>query len=130
MKPRAEQVANEVKRELSDLIQNEMRDPRVGYVTITRIDVSDDLSLARVFVSELPTEERKGGESAEALQKAAGFLRRELGKRIRLRLTPELRFEDDRSIEEGFRMTQLLDEIARKDDQHSDDESDNITPER
>ena len=124
MNARAEQVANEVQRELSELIRNEMRDPRVGYVTITRVDISDDLSLARVFVSELSTEERTSGESVEALRKAAGFLRRELGKRLRLRLTPELRFESDRSIEEGLRMTQLLDEIARKDEKHDDDESD------
>jgi ribosome-binding factor A len=124
MNARAEQVANEVQRELADLIRNEMRDPRVGYVTITRVDISDDLSLARVFVSELSTEAGKSGDSVEALRKAAGFLRRELGKRVRLRLTPELRFEADRSIEEGLRMTQLLDEIARKDTKRDDDESD------
>ena len=124
MNARAEQVANEVQRELADLIRNEMRDPRVGYVTITRVDISDDLSLARVFVSELSTEAGKNGDSVEALRKAAGFLRRELGKRVRLRLTPELRFEADRSIEEGLRMTQLLDEIARKDTKRDDDESD------
>lgn len=122
MNLRAEEVANEVQRVLSELIRTEVRDPRVGYITITRVNITDDLSLAQIYVSEMATSEQKsGGESIVALRNAAGFLRRELRKRMRLRVIPELRFESDRSIEEGLRMTQLLDEIARTDSKRDDD---------
>lgn len=109
---RAEQVADQIQKELADIIRLRMSDPRVGYVTLTRVKVSDDLSFARVFVSEIPVEGKPAGQSVKALQHATGFLRSELGKRLRLRQTPELRFVADSSIESGIRMTKLLDELA------------------
>jgi ribosome-binding factor A len=113
--PRSEQVANEVQRELADLIRTEIRDPRVGYITITNVEVSHDLSYATIRVAELTGTDQPSGESIVALSRAAGFLRRALGKRLRLRKTPELRFLEDRSIEEGVRMTQFLDDLKESD---------------
>jgi len=111
---RPRQVAARIQQELADIIRLRLSDPRVGYVTITRVEVSDDLSFARVYVSELPAEGQPSGHSLEGLRHATGFLRTELGRRLRLRHTPELRFEADRSIETGVRMTRLLDELSEK----------------
>ncbi len=123
MSPRSAQIAAEIQRELSNLVTNEVRDPRISYVTIIRVDLSDDLGSARVFVSEIPTEGRREGEAVEALERAAGFLRRELGKRMRLRHTPELRFIADHSIEEGIRMTQIIDGLDDADTGDDRDDS-------
>ena len=121
MNARADQVATEIQRELAELLRTEVRDPRLGYVTITRVDVTQDLSVARIYISELPQAGSSAGQSMQAIDRAKGFLRRELGKRLRIRHTPELRFEEDHSIEEGIRMTQLLDGLAGE---QSDPDSD------
>lgn len=111
---RSEQVATQIQKELSEIIRLRMSDPRVGYVTITRVKLSDDLSFARVYVSEIPVEGQAPGRSIKALMHATGFLRTQLGKRLRLRQVPELRFEPDSSIESGIRMTKLLDGLAEE----------------
>jgi ribosome-binding factor A len=118
---RAEQVAERIKEELADIIRLRMSDPRVGFVTITGVKVSDDLTFARVYVSEIPVEGKPAGQSVKALQHATGFLRSELGKRMRLRQTPELRFLADTSIEAGIRMTTLLDDLAKEGQAGQDD---------
>ncbi len=118
---RAEQVAERIKEELADIIRLRMSDPRVGFVTITRVKVSDDLTFARVYVSEIPVEGKPAGQSVRALRHATGFLRTELGKRMRLRQTPELRFLADTSIEAGIRMTTLLDDLAKEGQAGQDD---------
>ncbi len=109
-KIRAERVGEQIKKELSLLFQNELKDPRIGFVTVTAVEASGDLSQAKVYLSVLGNEEQKE-ETLAALAKAKGFLRSELGKRIRLRHTPELIFKFDSSIDYGNRIETLLREL-------------------
>ena len=107
---RVGRVGEQIKKELSQLFQSELKDPRVGFVTVTAVEVSGDLSQAKVFLSVLGDEENKG-ETLAALEKAKGYLRSELGKRVRLRHTPELIFKFDTSIEYGNHIESLLRDI-------------------
>ncbi len=109
---RAQRVASQIKRELADLIRLEIKDPRLGWVTVDDVEVSRDLSVAKIYVSSL--EEDKLEDSLEVLSNAASFLRRELGKRLKLKTIPELRFYRDTALESGFRITRLLDQIAKQ----------------
>jgi ribosome-binding factor A len=104
---RPEKLGDLIQRELSDLLQRELRDPRVGMVTITAVDVSPDFSHAKVLFTTLSKEHV--GEASEGLKRAAGFLRSQLAKRIKLYTTPELRFEYDESVERGDRLSRLID---------------------
>ena len=106
---RTHRVADHLQRELAGLIQHEMRDPRVGMVSITGVDVSRDLGYARVYFTVLgsdSTEDAK--ESADALNKAAGFLRSQLSKDSNMRMVPQLRFYFDTSVGRGRDMEELL----------------------
>jgi len=108
MTRRTDQVNDLIRKELSDLLLEEVNDPRVhGLVTITRVDVSPDLRQARAYVSVLGTEDDRRSTML-ALESARTFLRRELGTRIKLRYTPNLRFVSDTSMEEAQEMTDLL----------------------
>ncbi len=96
-------------RELAMLIRDECTDPRLGMVTISGVDVTDDLSFARVHVTVLETEKQKS--SIEALNHAAGFFRTQLSKHLTLRVVPKLRFYYDESLAAGARMDELLSSI-------------------
>ncbi|QYR19730.1 30S ribosome-binding factor RbfA [Paenibacillus sp. sptzw28] len=111
-KVRVGRVGEQLKKELSQIIQTELKDPRIGFITVTGVEVTSDLSQARVFLSVLGSDEQKE-ETLKALARGTGFLRSELGKRIRLRHTPELLFKFDSSIEYGSRIESLLDQINR-----------------
>ncbi len=111
-KIRTGRVGEQIKKELSLLIQSEMKDPRIGFVTVTGVDVTNDLSQAEVYLSVMGDEEQKAN-SVKGIEKATGFLRSELGKRIRLRHTPELIFNIDESIAYGSRIEELLGEIKK-----------------
>lgn len=100
------QVGDLVRAELAVLIQQELRDPRVGFVTVTAVRLSRDLRNARIFVSIL--EEGRETEAVRALQQAAGYLRRELAARLRLKNVPELNFVADPSLRQGARIEELL----------------------
>ncbi len=104
---RLEQIAELMRVELSDLLLREIKDPRLGFVTITHIKVSGDLAHARVQVSSLGDEQEQR-ESLAALRSAAGFLRRELGQRIRIRTIPQLDFRLDHSMEEAEKVQRTL----------------------
>lgn len=111
--PRAWRVGEQIQRELSELIRSEVKDPRVGMVTVMGVDVSADLAHAKVYVSSLePAHELD--EAVAALNRAAGFLRGRLGRRLRIRTVPELRFLRDDSVERGVRLTHLIDEVVAK----------------
>lgn len=112
---RVERVASLVKREVSLMLLNEIKDDRVGagMVSITDVDVSGDLQHAKIFVSIYGTEEAKA-ETMEGLKSSAPFIRRELGQRIRLRRTPEVVFLEDRSLERGDRMLHLLNQLSQE----------------
>lgn len=112
-KIRTGRVGEQIKKELSLLIQSEMKDPRIGFVTVTGVDVTNDLSQAEVYLSVMGDEEQKSN-SLKGIEKATGFLRSELGKRIRLRHTPELIFKTDESIAYGSRIEELLGEIKKE----------------
>lgn len=97
----------EAMREEASAILRQLKDPRLGFTSITRVDVSRDLRHAKVFVSVLGGEEERQATMA-ALERARGYVRSELGRRIRLRFTPEIQFVLDRSIEYGDRIGRLL----------------------
>lgn len=106
---RVERVREEIKKEASDILFK-LKDPRIGFVTITDVEASADLSVMKIFVSVMG-EQADQTETIEALDKAKGFVRTELGRRIRLRHTPEIQFKLDDSMERGARIFQLLKEI-------------------
>jgi ribosome-binding factor A len=99
-----------IMRELAQMIQHEIGDPRVGLVTISHVDVTADLKYARVLVTRLDNtdSEEVKAQCIEGLTRAAGFLRKHLAKRVDLRAMPELRFEYDRTLENGFHMDELI----------------------
>ena len=109
---RAQKLGDLIQRELSDLLQRELRDPRVGMITITGVDVSPDISHAKVLYTTL--DPAHVPEAAKGLKRAAGFLRSQLAKRIKLYSTPELRFEYDESVERGDRLSRLIDSVIKK----------------
>ncbi len=115
---RPAQVGEAIQREISEIILREMKDPRMGFVTITSVDVSPDLKLARIFVSVLGTDEERQATMV-ALEKARGWLRHELGGRLDLRAVPDLAFKGDVSGATAQRISLLLNELsveeARKD---------------
>ncbi len=109
---RRERVTELVHHELGDIIQREVRDPRLGWVTVTRVEMSPDLCHAKVFVSVLGGDDRAQRQSLRILERAGAFIRTELGRRIRLRQTPELHFKLDHSIEHSQRVMEILNEIG------------------
>ncbi len=110
---RPQKVADLIQREIADLLRHEVRDPRVGMVTITAVDVSPDLSHAKILFTTLGNENLK--ETTTGLRRAAGFLRSQLARRIKLYTTPELRFEYDESVERGDRLSRLINSVTKKD---------------
>lgn len=104
---RANRVGEQMKKELGDIIGRKIKDPRIGFVTVTDVEVTGDLQQAKVFISVLGEEQQKHS-TLLGLAKAKGFIRSEIGKRIRLRKTPELTFEFDETIEHGNRIESIL----------------------
>lgn len=113
MSHRPEKLAEAVKKEVSDMFRHDLRDPRIGFATITFVEVSGDLRYAKIYVSVLGKEEEQQ-QTMQALEKAKGFIRSELGQRIRLRYTPELTFKMDHSIQSGTRIIRLLEEVTKE----------------
>ena len=107
---RPDRVGDQVRSELAQLIAREVHDPGVGFLTLTRVTVTPDLQLARVYYTSLGDETAQR-ETARALRRAAPFLRRQLGQRIRLRRVPELEFFYDESIAQNDRIEQILQEL-------------------
>jgi len=116
--PRPRRIGDQIQRELAELLRLQVKDPRIGMVTITAVDVAPDLSHAKVFVTHLGGSEHGAGVVA-ALQHTAGYLRSELSHRLRLYSVPELRFVYDDSIESGLRLSRLIDEAVAEDGKHS-----------
>jgi len=107
---RPQRMALQIQHEISLMIFRGLKDRRIGLVTITGVDLSPDLRHARVFVSAMGTEKQKK-ESMEALHHATGWIRHELGQRIRMKFLPEIVFQADTSQEYGERIDKLLDDI-------------------
>jgi ribosome-binding factor A len=117
---RPERVADQIRAEVTTMISRELHDPAVGFVTITRVQVSPDLQHARVYYTSLGDDATRRN-TGRALERASGFMRRQIGQRLRLRRAPELHFEFDESIGHQDRVEQLLKEIA--DEQREKDRS-------
>ncbi len=110
---RTARISEEMKKEISSIIRNELKDPRVPeMISITGVDVTKDLRMAKIFVSILGTEQEKKN-AILGLKSAAGFVRREIAQRLRLRYTPELLFELDNSIERGVYITKLINDTVQ-----------------
>lgn len=112
MTHRAEKVEQFIKEELSEILQREVKDPRIGFVSVTDVEVSVDLRHARIFVSVLGDQDAKTATMA-GLESALGYIRRELGQRLQMRYTPDITFKLDESIERGSRVMKLLGEVAK-----------------
>lgn len=109
--PRSRRIAEQIQRELSGIIRLELKDPRVGMITITDVEVTSDHEHAKVFFTRLG-EASDNAAVTRALEHAAGFLRSELAHRMRLRIVPQLHFEYDESVERGVRLSRLIDEAV------------------
>jgi len=122
---RTDRVADQLQKELAVLIQREVKDPRLGMVTVSGVEVSRDLGYADVHVTLLGEQSpERIKENLAVLKRAAGFLRSQIGRRIKLRHVPELRFHYDESVVRGQRLSSLIDEAVASDQAQHDEESD------
>ena len=110
--PRQARIADQIQRELAELVRLEVRDPRVGMVTITGVELSRDQSHAKVYFTVLGAAS-DGEQAREGLQRAAGFLRTQLAHRLTTRTVPNLAFAYDESVERGVRLSRLIDEAVK-----------------
>ena len=116
---RSDRVAEQVRRDLADLIRTELKDPRVGMISLTAVELTPDYAHAKVFYATLNSEHLD--EIERGLKRASGFLRRELGRRIHIHTLPELHFVYDNSIEHGASMTLLINQANALSDQTPED---------
>ena len=119
---RVQRVAEEIRHELADLLRNEVKDPRVGMVTVTQVDVSADMSHAKVHVTHLAGREH-GDEAVAALARTSGFLRSQLARRLSTYKVPQLGFVYDDSIEAGIALARQIDEAVAEDAKHPRDDA-------
>ncbi|NOT16443.1 MAG: 30S ribosome-binding factor RbfA [Sulfuriferula sp.] len=112
--PRSRRVAEQIQREMADIIRKEIHDPRVGMITVTEVVVTHDLEHAKIYFTVFESEAR-GLEAAKALGHASGFIRSQLGPRMRLRIVPQLTFVYDTSISRGAELSRIIDEAVAAD---------------
>ena len=115
MSRRTNRLAEEIRAEVAGIIGSGLKDPRIGFVTVIRVDLTADLRTARVFVGVLGDEAQRA-KSLAGLGQAAGFIRREVGRRIRIRHTPELLFKYDTGLDATDRVARLLEETRAEGD--------------
>ncbi|HJV07476.1 MAG TPA: 30S ribosome-binding factor RbfA [Chromobacteriaceae bacterium] len=110
---RADRIAEQIQRELAELVRKGLKDPRAGWITITAVQVTRDYSHAKIFYTVM--DEKTRDVTQEALEHSAGYLRSELGRSLQIFTTPQLHFVYDESVERGFHMDQLISKIAKED---------------
>ena len=124
MSQRTDRLDSQIRQELMELLQREMKDPRIGFATVTRVETARDLGSARVWISVLGTDEEQAG-ALKALKDAAPWLRRQLGSRLTIRHIPQLDIRHDDSIEVGDRVLRLLKSLEEErgpvDEERTDD---------
>ncbi|GBE06783.1 MAG TPA: 30S ribosome-binding factor RbfA [Nitrospirae bacterium] len=120
---RSARVSDLIRQETADIIMRKLKDPRLGFITVTEADVSDDLRHARVYVSVL--EDAKKAETLKILSSSAKFIRGELGKRIKMKFIPSLAFKLDSSIEYGSKIDRIFDKIRSTKEGSGNNESSN-----
>lgn len=120
---RTQRIGDQIQRELALLIQREIKDPRLGLVTITAVEVSRDLSHAKVFITVMGKDDDQDSvrDNLRILNDASGFLRMQLGKAMKLRTVPQLHFNYDASVRRGVELTSLIERAVAEDRKHSDD---------
>jgi len=115
---RSDRVAQELQKEIAVILQREVKDPRIGMVTVSDVEVSKDLAYAKIFVTFLfDHDEAAIAQGMKGLEKASPYIRTLVGKAMRLRIVPELRFVYDQSLVEGMRMSNLVSDVIRKDEE-------------
>ncbi|MBF8643290.1 MULTISPECIES: 30S ribosome-binding factor RbfA [Pseudomonas] len=120
---RTQRIGDQMQRELALLIQREIKDPRLGLVTITGVNVARDLSHAKVFITVLGKDSSKDiAQNLEILNEASGFLRQQLGRAMKLRTIPQMRFHYDESIRRGAELSALIERAVSEDRRHEDGE--------
>ncbi len=124
---RQDKLQEAIKREVSLIIHDELKDPRLGFVTITKVELTADYRLAKVFYSVLG-DEAEYKKCREALASGLGFIRRLVGRRIRMRFTPEILFREDRSSEYSIQIQKVLDEIKAEDLKRAEEKTENKRP--
>ncbi len=107
---RSDKVGDQIRAEISDILLKELKDPRIGFITITKVVVSDDLRTAKIYYSVFGKEQEKE-ESNKGLESAKGYIKRELGRRMRLKYMPEIAFMFDDSLEYGEHIEELLRDV-------------------
>lgn len=112
---RTDRFSQQLQREVAQILQREIKDPRVVMPTVSDVEVSKDLAYAKVFVTFLNDDEKSIEQALKVLNEANGFIRTLLGKRLKARITPNLRFEYDPSLNEGIRMAKLVGEATQRD---------------
>ena len=111
---RAERVGEQMKQEIMDIVNNKVKDPRVGFLTITDVELTNDLSQAKVYLTVLGND-KEVDNTFKALHNATGFLKSDLGSRMRLRIIPALTFEYDESIEYGNKIERMIQDLHKND---------------
>ncbi|MDZ4857988.1 MAG: 30S ribosome-binding factor RbfA [Candidatus Hydrogenedentes bacterium] len=114
---RSTRVAEEIRKLVAELLMKGVKDPRIGFVSVMEVKMSADLAYADVYVSMFGTESEKKGSLA-GLRNSAGWMRRELGKKLRMRVTPELRFREDTTLDAAYRLEEKFKEIHAEDEGH------------
>lgn len=120
---RSERMAEQLRRELAEIVRDEIKDPRLGFVSFTEVRMSRDLSHAVIYCSVLNSEDQ--AESIEILNRAVGFIRKEIARRIRARIVPTLKFAIDDSVMRGAAMDSLINKAIEKDNRRDDMDDDN-----
>ncbi|NMP17455.1 MULTISPECIES: 30S ribosome-binding factor RbfA [unclassified Thalassotalea] len=116
---RTDRVAQQIQKEIAVILQREVKDPRLGMVTVSAVEVSRDLAYAKVFVTFFHDDDSKIKDALAILNDAAGYIRSLLAKVLRARIMPQLRFEYDKSLVEGVRMTNLVNKVIAEDERKS-----------
>ncbi len=126
---RTRRVGDQIQRDLSDLIRHSIRDPRLESITVSEVEVSRDFSHAQVYVTALAASPEHSQNCVRLLERAAPFLRRELGRKLRLRITPQLHFHYDPTFDRGAALSKLIDDAVRDDSARQSGDAD-VEPER
>jgi ribosome-binding factor A len=130
MPARGVRVAEQLMHELADFIRREVKDPRIGMITLTGVELTADYAVATVYYTVMPSDEQTLARSQEGLTRAAGFMRGQIGRKLRIHTTPDLRFKRDPSVERGVEMSALIDKAnaVRGDDFEPEPEKPKETP--
>jgi ribosome-binding factor A len=109
---RSVRIGDQIRKDISEIILRDLKDPKLGFITVTEVELTDDLRYAKIFYTVLGDEKSKK-ESQQGLERAKGYIQREIGKRIRLKHTPEITFKYDHTIEKAARIEQLLKQVQK-----------------